>query len=247
MIRSAPFVLAAALVLVPIGSHACVDDWLQRQAYAMTSDALDKNGSIVYRESLHHEAGANGGVLRVHYTLPDGGLLASKTVEYDCRPTTPSYKMSDADGRLLEAVIWAGSELTAQSGESSEIHPVPEGPAIVDAGFDNTIKLHWEELIRGETLDFNYFFVRQGRFVKLRFARDESPPESLLSGDDDLVHFRITPSNTFLRLFAKPLNVSYNRGPRELRYYYGPTNLPMLGDVGRVLIRYTAITPPLQS
>ena len=70
----------------------------------MTSDALDTEGSLVYRESLEHIPGPDGGMLMVRYTHPDGDLLASKSVEYQCRPTTPSYRMSGADGQLLESV-----------------------------------------------------------------------------------------------------------------------------------------------
>ena len=138
--------LVATLLILPISAQSCVDSWLQRQEYTMTSDALDKNDSLIYRESLQHLAGTDGGVLEVRYTRPNGGLLASKTVEYDCRPTTPSYRMSAPDGRLLEAVTLSESELTAQSGESTDVQPIPLGPSIIDAGFDNTIKLHWDEL-----------------------------------------------------------------------------------------------------
>ncbi len=217
----------------------CIPPELDGPAYDVSGEAVDTEDRLLYRERLRLAPGDDGGVLKVSYTRPDGTLLANKVVNYRCQPLTPSYEMTGVEGELLESVDWSDTGIVATRGQASEQLAPPDRPAIVDAGFDNAIRLHWNELLSGEALDFDYFFARDGRFVRLRFARHDNPPTTFDADDPGLVHFRITAANPLLRLFASAIQVGYTQPDRRLRYYAGPSNLPMMDDAGQVLIRYT--------
>ena len=176
--------------------------------------------------------------MNVAYTKPGGAPIANKIVKYRCQPTTPSFELTDSDGNPLESVEWGDAEVITQQEETNARLDTPTEPAIVDAGFDNAIKLHWDELLDGKNPEFQYLFSREGRFLKLRFAKIEEPPARYPADGEELVHFRITPANPFLRLFASPLYVGYRADSRDLRYYLGPSNLPSMRRQKDVLIVY---------
>ena len=231
-------VAVTALALFPGFAAACVEPFLKSQEYAVIGEAFDNDGELLYTETLIHRADDTGGSLETRYRLPQGVEIARKTVEYDCRPTAPSFELQETTSGQLEGARWVGDRIEVFSGDELTSLEVPEGPLIFDAGFDNSIKLNWDRLMDGETLTVNYLFSRAGRFLELRLQQSEAPDNATGVTTDGVVYFRISANNPFLRLFSSSLFVGYDREDRSLRYYSGPSNLPMMRDQKQVLIRY---------
>lgn len=233
-------VIFAVACLLSLPAWACVQPALQSRAFEVIGTASDREGRPIYRERLVHRPGDDGGRLEVVYADPAGQRIAEKRVTYRCRPATPSFVLADAAGNTLESVSWQDQAVTITNGDGNvELDP-PSTPSIVDAGFDNAIRLHWDALLAGDRPEFNYLFPREGRFFRLRFARVDEPPARYPGDTGNLVHFRITPANSLLRLFSSPLYVGYDRDSRNLRYYLGPSNLPSMRRQKDVLIVYEA-------
>lgn len=226
------------LLFVASPGYSCVADWLQQQRFYVQGVASDEDGDVLYVELLKHIPGKSGGTLKVEYTNPEGAPLAEKEVQYNCRSTTPSFVLRDRVNGIREGVNWR--EDLVESYQDNEVTrlEIPEGPSIVDAGFDNAIKTSWNTLMTGNKVTFNYLFARDNKFLKLRFVKS-SPPEVLKQeAPDNIVFFRIAANNLLFRMLSSPIYVGYDQITRDLKYYFGPSNLPTMRDQKSVLIRY---------
>lgn len=230
--------MVLAILSVSGPAAACVAEWALEQKFDVRGDAHTLDGIPLYTEYLAHRPDGQGGKLTVRYTTPQGAPIADKDVEYRCNATTPSFRLVDHNTGEVEGVNWKeGIVETFQGEEMKRIDP-PPGPAIVDSGFDNAIKLHWDELIEGNDVTFHYLFPRNGSFLKLRLRQSEAPPALANEGNDNTVFFTIAANNLFLRALSKPIFVGYDKDTRSLRYYLGPSNLPTMRENKVVLIRY---------
>lgn len=229
------------LLLVASPAYSCVADWLQQQRFYVQGVASDEGGDVLYVERLQHIPGESGGILTVEYTNPDGATLAEKEVQYNCRSTTPSFVLRDRVSGINEGVTWR--EDLVESYQDSEITrlEIPDGPSIVDAGFDNAIKTSWDTLMNGNKVAFNYLFARDNKFLKLRFVKTSPPKILKQEAPDNIVFFRIAANNLLFRMLSSPIYVGYDRMTRDLKYYFGPSNLPTMRDQKSVLIRYNNI------
>ncbi|MGI9319017.1 MAG: hypothetical protein ACR2QW_16950, partial [bacterium] len=208
------------------------------QQFNVQGIATDPNGEILYLERLHRVPGETGGILKVEYSDPKGIPLADKIVDYDCRATTPSFELTDRLNGRKEGVTWTQDLVKSYQDLNINTLDVPDSPSIVDAGFDNAIKLSWDALLAGDNVSFNYLFARENKFLKLRFVKSK-PPEILRSEvSGDVVFFRIAANNLIFRILSSPIYVGYDHFTRDLKYYYGPSNLPMMKEQKNVLIRY---------
>ena len=127
-----------------------------------------------------------------------------------------------------------------QDSEITELK-IPDEPSIVDAGFDNAIKTRWDALISGNKVAFNYLFARDNKFLKLRFVKSAPPKILEQEADESIVFFRIAANNLIFRILSSPIYVGYDRNTRDLKYYFGPSNLPSMRAQKSVLIRYDNI------
>ena len=229
------------LTSVSAQTHACIADWLQQQEFAVQGVASDPDGNVLYVEQLQHESNNSGGWLTVEYTDPNGGPLADKKVKYDCRATTPSFVLKDRTNGNEEGVRWMEDSIESYQGDEVTRLSIPDGPSIVDAGFDNAIKKSWDILMAGKKVAFNYLFARDNKFLKLRFVKSKPPAALKGEASENIVFFRIAANNLVFRLLSSPIYVGYDRSSKDLKYYLGPSNLPMMRDQKKVLIRYRDI------
>ncbi len=233
--------ISLLLAMMSTTSYGCVENWLQQQRFSVEGVASDPEGNILYVERLKHVPDNTGGKLTVAYTDPSGTPLANKQVNYNCRTTAPSFSLEDQVSGVKEGVNWKQDQLESFQDDEITRLEVPDGPTIIDAGFDNAIKSSWDTLIKGEKVAYNYLFARDNKFLKLRFLKSEPPRtlENEISGD--VVFFRIAANNPIFRLLSSPIYVGYDRNTQDLKYYFGPSNLPAMKDQKNVLIRYNTI------
>jgi hypothetical protein len=234
-------IISLLLLLMTASSHACVEDWLQQQQFFVEGVASDPEGNTLYVERLKHVPNSTGGMLTVAYTDPGGAPLANKQVDYNCRTTAPSFTLIDQVSGVKEGVNWTQDLLESYQDDEVTKLEVPNGPTIIDAGFDNAIKSSWDTLMKGEKVAYHYLFARDNKFLKLRFLKSD-PPEKLENEiSSDVVFFRIAANNLIFRMLSSPIYVGYDRNTQDLKYYFGPSNLPAMKDQKNVLIRYNTI------
>ena len=233
------FCFVISVCFVPCGvGHA--QSGIALQAYHVLGQAYDSDGELIYTETLTYAPDEQGGRLHTYYENPDNEKLAFKEVLFANSLTAPGFSLTDLATKEREGVEWLpdGQAIRSYQGDSSATLAVPKGPKIFDAGFDHFIKLNWDALIKGETLKVNYLFARDNKFIKLRLKKSPPPKNHLIETVDDQAFFKISANNLLFRMLSSPLFVGYDLNSRSLRYYSGPSNLPMMKDEKQVLIVY---------
>ncbi len=237
-------VLTAGLVKTGLAGD-CAAPPPGAKGYSVIGDAFDASGKWLYSERLVYQHADNGGQLTTLYSLPDNTPLAIKEVDFICNPTSPEFILTDLETGYVEGVqrITDENQVFSYQGDIKEKLDVPDGINIFDAGFDNTIKLHWDTLISGESLKVNYLFARDNKFLTLRLKKSELPESIDLNANPGDVFFRISANNLIFRMLSRPLFVGYDQDTRTLKYYAGPSNLPMMEEEKKILIRYRNSEP----
>lgn len=233
-----PYIAALCCIARAGIAWACIDEFPQPREYHVIGKAYDASGAFIYTEHLGYSPGPTGGTMITLYRNAQGQDIATRRISYDCRPTAPGFEMHDLINDVKEGVRWTGKRIQSYQGEDIVTLDVPPGESVFDAGFDNSIRIHWASLIEGKALKFNYLFARKNKFLKLRLERTSAPKSLKSENAENMAFFRIRANNPFLRLLSRPIYVGYDIATRSLRYYSGPSNLPMASGVGDVLIRY---------
>jgi hypothetical protein len=161
----------------------------------------------------------------VLYRCPDGSAFARKQVRYGKDATAPSFELDDARFGYREGVERVGGKVIAFARRDASSAPsraaVEATPRLVaDAGFDELVRLHWDELQRGEAVPLDFVVPSRGRSYRFTVrrigARDiEGEPASV---------FRLGMSGV-LGWFAPDLEVSYRDSDRRLMQFAGLTNI----------------------
>jgi hypothetical protein len=148
------FVLAGALAAAPSEAAPAPpgDGYV---AYFGTATARD-SAKVLYEE--HHVLHYQGGRLTervVLYTCKNGAPFARKTVAY-VDPIAPNFDLADATNGMHEGIRGEAPARVVFYGSSTEPEksaPLPAVSGLVaDAGFDDYLLLHWDELIAGHSL-----------------------------------------------------------------------------------------------
>ena len=219
-------------------------DWIKR--YKVTGVAKRvSDQQTLYTEHLSFIPGDQkrgvGGVLNVDYRFPDGRPLAEKTVVYHCHITDPDFYLRDLTNGRDEGVRWQDNEIVSYHQDESKALEPPQGELIIDAGFDHFIKKHWKTLTDGDVVMVNYLFPRDNVFIKLRVKKSPAPkifPQDEQQEIKGITFFKISANNLLFRLFSSPISVGYD-AEQSLKYFIGPSNLPMMKDEKQVVIRYS--------
>lgn len=213
--RAWPWLLAA---LLP--GAACAD----RQ---YTGEARDpERGTLLYEE--HHLVRQSEGRPReriVLYRCPGGAAFARKQVRYDARVAAPEFELEDARFGYREGVRRVGKALAVfvrRDGSEAERQATLEAGdgLVVDAGFDEFVRRHWETLRRGETVALDFLVPSRletfsFRLRRIGSARIDGAAVSL---------FRLGLGG-MLGWFAPDITVGYRDSDRRLMQFEGLTNI----------------------
>ena len=236
-------ILLSSLALSNPGlASVCGDQPIFQQEYKVKGTAKDGNGEMLYYEVLEFKTSETGGDLVVDYFSPDNQVLATKKVEFNCRPTAPDFELVDMTTNEVEGVKVESEQITSYQGKQSSVLSIPESQLVIDAGFDNAVKMNWDELMAGKKIPFNYLFARDNKFFKLRLEKVDGSKVEFPQSEEDVAIFKIDANNLIFRLFSSPLFLGYTTDSKSLKYYSGPSNLPMMRDQKSVLITYTPFT-----
>ena len=199
-----------------------------------------KSEELLYRET--HCISADGFDHEVIYQDNDGKLIARKLLDFSTGATTPSFvqhnhyssesiQVALADGQVSMAIIDSDG---AQS-KAAVARPDDSSPIVIDAGFDEFVREHWDQLVSGESREFQFPFADRSSLVELRIQ----PLTCSYDTQTDQC-FRLDLSNWLLRVLVKPIELGYDSDSRRLTRYRGLSNIGDENGNGlQVDIRYS--------
>lgn len=169
-------------------------------------------GDTIYLE--HYYCSDNGLSCSVFYLRPNEELIASKELDYSTNPRAPALTFRDF--RL-------DRQITIDQ---------PDTDAVVDAGFDNFVRLQWQDLAEGEEVKFPFRIVGRDDPIRMRASKDARCADGRLC-------LQIRLDSWLLGSLVDPIQLEYDAASQRLLRFEGISNLK--SDEGRsqkVEIRY---------
>ncbi|MGV6806586.1 MAG: hypothetical protein ACWA5K_01615, partial [bacterium] len=201
----------------------CCCALLQTQVSAKTVDVDEPSiigkayrqsaGTLIYTEEHFLPSQS---IHRVIYRSNEGVVIAEKQIDYQASLTAPDFEQHNRlVDRSISAVRVDNQFLLNRFQKDADTHPkearIPVNEAlVVDAGFDHFVREHWELLIKGISLTFDFLLPTRQRTVELAIKNIACDPP------DNAQCFMITPANTLLKWLADPIRLSYDPHTRQL-------------------------------
>lgn len=200
--------------------------------------------SVRYIE--HHQHLADGS-RRVDYYSPSMDLLAFKRLTYPGLPQHPQISQKDLQEDVQVEVTQAEGMLTMRrtTSDSTDTSSFPLSDSmVVDAGFDQYIRTHWEQLLGADEVQIDFAVAGMGRLLPVNVKLDK-----VLDGK---TWFSIEPANWFIRALVPEIFVGYD-SQRRLSAYRGVGGVKrQSGDSKIVTVKFDhyqldeALDAPLQ-
>lgn len=187
-------------------------------AYAIDGDQL------LYHETHYLFSGEHGGERVVLYQCPDGRAFARKSSRDDGNAQAPDFDLVDARVGYREGVRRNGDQRevyvqrTAAQAEQADPLRLP-ADGVIDTGFEAFARLHWDALVRGDTLPFAYLVPSRRKFFAFKVGKIDlpvAPPGS--------VTFRLA-SSSWVSFLLPHIDISYDLQTRRLVRYEGLSNV----------------------
>ena len=181
-------------------------------AYSMDDDR------ILYEERHELTTNDTGQPVRetVSYVTPDGRLLAVKHMTYR-EPARPAFEIEHRTLDRTENVQPGPEGVQVQSKENGNVD-WPDQPAVIDGGFHYYILEHFDRLLAGETVSFQFLAPSRLTWTPLLIE-----PRGL---DGQRLRLTLRLQNPLLNWILDPVQLVYDRDSRRLLEYRGLTNLP---------------------
>ena len=219
---------------------------LTRVGYAYDSNT----NQLLYTES-HHERYSDGVLQRseVIYKDPTENIFASKIADFSNSQFMPEFALENTrtgheeKTRFIEnkyEVIYSESKNKTQ--KESQIK-YKDG-AISDAGFDNFIIEHWDQIIAGKKFKRDFLVPSMQDFLSFRIYQDAVVEKE----GQSLRLINIEPDSLFVRVFAGTLKLYYDSDKPALRIFEGVSNMrDSKVDNYNVLIKYEDVKSQILS
>ncbi|WP_420591945.1 hypothetical protein [Bacterioplanoides sp.] len=204
---------------------------------------LERPDKLLYREqhSLTQRHDKQGKLIpvtrQVEYFSADGELIAEKTNQYSNAATQPDFILKDLRHNYSEQSeqLAKGWRLTLQENgtTSSKVIDDFDYELVIDAGFDDFIRKHWQALSAGKTVPFSFASV--ARQTSVNFEVEASNPERL----QQPLKITMTLRSSLLSWLLDPIELEYQRSTQRLLRYRGLSNIQDNDQQGQqVDIRY---------
>ena len=183
----------------------------------------------------------------VHRVSPDGfdhevvfiddknQLLAKKVIDYRSGFFAPSFIQEDFTLGEVIQVANLSDELQLKYIEKGgvdakkvTVNTLLEAkyPLVIDAGFDNYLRSHWQTLIEGDPVEFYFPAPTRGSQVELVVKKIACKEAGNYKAIDEEVCFKINSAFWLFRLFVDPIEVRYFLSNKKLSRYRGLANIP---------------------
>ena len=208
-----------------------------------------KSDELLYREV--YCANGNPNQREVIYRNTEDRLIARKVLDYSSGSIAPSFvQHNHYSSEVIEVGLSAGrvtmSVLDAETAEpKKEKSKLADKklPVVIDAGFDEFIRMHWDSLLAGDKKKFQFPFADRASLVELRIK-----PSSCSYDSDSDQCFKLEMANFFFRMLVAPIELGYDPELRRLTRYRGLSNIGDGKGGGSVVeIRYDYEDVPAQA
>lgn len=194
------------------------------QALQVIGTATDlASGELRYTE--HHRCDPSGQACSVEYRDAGGQLFARKRIDY-------------SDSRNAPRLVFQDLRL----GQTTRVGEQRDDALVVDAGFDNYVRQHWDDLAGGAVIRFPFLVAGREEPLQMRAQRqqDEACPPQRLCLDVSL-------DNWLISMLADPIRLQYDLATRRLLQFSGLSNIRDSGGDSlsvRIDYRYPPSQPP---
>lgn len=194
-------------------------------AQHFTGEARNARGALLYLEQHWIYRDGDSDARLVLYTCPDGAAFARKHLQYGNDAQAPDFAFDDARTGFGEGVRGNGVERTVfiRDGKTR-----PERTArvtlaansVVDAGFDDFVRTHWDALRDGESLPIG--FVVPSKLGAVDFNVQRIGAEKFEGVD--AVRYRLELTRWYARMLPH-IDVIYDAASHQLLNYVGIGNI----------------------
>ncbi|MDG2524188.1 hypothetical protein P6166_02295 [Stenotrophomonas sp. HITSZ_GD] len=222
------------LCFLPLAASAA--PWVRSEGVAATPQ-----GETLYRE-VHWQREAKDGAERwVLYQCPDGRPFARKHLPATSRPQARGYLLEDRRSGQRAEVQAAGNRATidwkedaASTPRQRQLELPPE--AVIDAGFDAAVRLHWAALMRGERVTLPFLAAGRQRFYQIQLRHGGA-----VRWQGQEAHAIEVSLDAWYGSLAPRLSLVYADADRRLLEFRGISNLrDPRGAYPQVVVRFAA-------
>lgn len=216
------------------------------EAYLLGSS--NSSNTLLYREEHRLLLQAGKPVRRqVNYYSAEGELIASKKNWYRSSPTQPDFILTDfrtdyrEEAKSTETSNTNTLTLILTENQETEQTQLTEFDyeLVIDAGFDDFIRQHWDALQAGKTIPFSFASV--ARQTSVNFEVEAQNPEQSNATN---LKLEMTLRSSLLSWLMSPIKLEYDRNTQSLMRYRGLSNIQdNNGDGQEVDIRYHYYEP----
>jgi hypothetical protein len=219
--------------------------------------------TVLYSEKFDMKMDGNTPVsLKTEYRNPAGVFIAERTLDFSRHTFKPDYKLTDERDGYEEGARVLSQDGSGKKGSTrirvyvrenrekplrEKVIEVPE-PSVIDGGFNVFIKSHWDPLMAGKRVAFN--FVAPARrdwfaFEVVPAGFDDASTEEASEAESPSTRtFVVRPQNGALRLLVAPIRVTYDVATRRITEYRGISNVNnSKGKSFKVRIAYPNLGP----
>lgn len=219
--------LASMLLTAAMWPSSVTDYCVPTEKTLMVGVATTSNGSFLYCELVTQPSPQE---LNVDY-VKSKKVFTSKTLNYISNPKTPSVLQKDFRfGEIRQADV-TEQKITLHYQANNNKKNISASIArkdvdVVDAGFDNFIRIHWEELQSGKTLSINFASMAHLKALPLRISRQPLGKCGRdVSNTKSINHcFYVEIDNSFLRMLLGNIKLVYDH-QRRLEEFNGVVNI----------------------
>lgn len=193
--------------------------------YSGTAYSLDNPQQLLYCEK-HRLQRRNGEPYRrtVSYFDASGKLIAKKENQYFSNPAAPDFRLQDLrrhyheqarykdDGSLLLIL----QEDSAAEEQKTRLTDLPEN-LVIDAGFDEFVRRHWQSLLSGKEVSFSFASAARQDLVNFRLEKTSLDERQLV------LSMRL--KSRLLAWLLDPIELTYERDSQRLLRYRGLSNI----------------------
>ncbi|KZX76422.1 hypothetical protein A3715_13040 [Oleiphilus sp. HI0009] len=182
---------------------------------------IDSN-ELLYVERHYVELSKQGEYVQsqVIYEGAQGQRIAEKALNFSGASSLQPYlqfEQFNSDIRY-ETTSMRDALFLDSSGERTRFSLSDSGlPLVVDSGFDRMVIENWDDLVSGQTIEFEFLALSRSSTVGFELSRVS------LSGDS--VRLQIQPSNWVINLLMDPIVLDYSLDTQRLLRYEGLTNI----------------------
>jgi hypothetical protein len=204
---------------------------LYREDHTLTM----KDGQPIERTTLYYDAdnqlfAEKNNRYRSQFNNPDSNNTDSDS------PATPDFMLTDDRYGYSESMEQDGKRWRVEYKEPKEsgnkILSKPDYTPVIDAGFDEFVRAHWNDLMKGDTVNFSFAVPSRLEWIDFRLIP--------LAQKDGTLTVEMRLKSRWIAWLLDPVFLSYDIKSKRLLTYRGLTNIRTIdGDGIKAEIRYT--------